>query len=59
MIYLSNCFYHIPSIVVFPYLVFAFRLQIILNKYAKRFNVIYLIIYIFFSFISVFFVLYI
>ncbi|MBB2483357.1 UPF0715 family protein [Bacillus sp. APMAM] len=44
---------------VFPYLVFAFRLQIILNKYAKRFNVIYLIIYIFFSFISVFFVLYI
>lgn len=42
-----------PFLILFPYLIFAVPLQIFLNKFPRRFSILYLIIYIIFSYLTV------
>ncbi|AOH53570.1 hypothetical protein ABE28_004335 [Peribacillus muralis] len=43
-----------PFYIVVPYVIFAVPVQVFLNRYPRKFNLLYLFIYIFFSFIAVF-----
>ncbi|WP_367890628.1 UPF0715 family protein [Peribacillus muralis] len=43
-----------PFYIVIPYLIFAVPLQVILNKYPRKFNLLYLLLYTIFSFFAVF-----